>query len=834
LLFEQKWSDILIGELEAMLSTSFVEQGTLLRKVRIQYAKAFYHLEQLYAERSTVLSSTLHSFHAIQEELKHVEEKHIQEKHHLHQQCQEELEKLGNGFRSEREALQQKHFEAKEQMGKMGDTMKTLNTIFRQMREDTEKVKAVELREQYGKLEKKYELVKEEMERLRPLMGLNETLQEQKQMLQHENQSLRDQLSQVDGILASKDDMIAELMEQHSEFLAAQELRAARDEELKRQAEEDEEDLEEEQKTQLEKGTLHRRNSISVCVRCKQSLREMSEVGEINTSSSPKNASSDGLEISMDLTSSSLIHDFKKKRIPCLYFRILLPNLRGRRPQRELTWTFSCMRAILFAKQLDDTMCQRNGGALTTRIRMPEYVYAWFTPWKTLCEPHTRDDAPEEDGSNTQTIEQRFQQADEDRWCLYYGVKALVQEGYLEAKLFLSLLDEKYGEDEQVFMLYCYRILDSLIGGKLNWGPLRDQISYEYFQKQYEQLYTIPTLEGGKLPYFPKTVWISPYHASLATSIVLSRATDSEREGLQKKLMEFAIINLSEDERPRLYLTPAASTAPKPVKSKHRKRTSVQEDEVEQANETKHLQFIDANLWIEMMMMEYKEEQAHRRAAIRLMFQTSIASSSSLMRSSNSSTSMSMDLDQFRIMLSTLNHQVTSFSIAMLYRNAYRLGNGSVTFDSFMQAAEDAQFFSSCMRLESTANCIARLATNNPDTPSSTVLASTSRVAAMVDKFFTLLKSQVSDMVAVLPLWTRSLTDALSYHIAFSLQESDERLSDGMHLLTLFHRFLDSFLMMTLIKREVTGSCFTTKHIYTLEKTLYAVLDGVRMGEKTA
>lgn len=74
----------------------------------------------------------------------------------------------------------------------------------------------------------------------------------------------------------------------------------------------------------------------------------------------------------------------KKRRIQCLYFRIMLPNLGGRRPQRDISWTFSCMRSIMFAKQIDDSICKRTAGLFPLRIRMPEFVNAWFSPWKPL------------------------------------------------------------------------------------------------------------------------------------------------------------------------------------------------------------------------------------------------------------------------------------------------------------------------------------------------------------------------------------------------------------------------------------------------------------------
>ena len=48
-------------------------------------------------------------------------------------------------------------------------------------------------------------------------------------------------------------------------------------------------------------------------------------------------------------------------------------------------------------------------------------------------------------------------QADEDRWALYYGTKVLMKE-LPEAKLWYNLLDERYGEDENMFYLFCMRV----------------------------------------------------------------------------------------------------------------------------------------------------------------------------------------------------------------------------------------------------------------------------------------------------------------------------------------------------------------------------------------
>ena len=54
-------------------------------------------------------------------------------------------------------------------------------------------------------------------------------------------------------------------------------------------------------------------------------------------------------------------------------------------------------------------------------------------------------------------------EADDARWALYYGVKAIAKgnnnvSGSTEAKLFYNFLDEKYGEDELTFFLYWYAL----------------------------------------------------------------------------------------------------------------------------------------------------------------------------------------------------------------------------------------------------------------------------------------------------------------------------------------------------------------------------------------
>lgn len=871
--FLQKWSDLILGELEAMLMTSFLEQGVLQRKARIQYAQVFSDLEKLYGSRCSELHNTREDLARLRLEITQSTATHELTMHAVKQEYESEIKRLTQTYEVRSLDMEHKLAESKDQVTKMSDTMKTLNTIFRQMREDTERVKAVELYENFIKLEKKCEQYKEEVEQLRPLVQQNHLVSEQLATAQIECQTLKDTIVSLETLVASKDSMIANLMEQQSDLIASQELRTAQLEELLRRAAEDaeEEDADDEMSSGRTKSSNEvdelvpegistkersqplRRAGGGVCVRCKRDLRQMSIRGGVIEVSNEmaELAHAQDSEYS-DFDGNMMTTIAKKKRMACLHFRILLPNFRGRRPQREVAWTFSCIRSIIFAKQIDDAMCRRSGGCVPLRVRMPEFVYAWFSPWRSIkdekyfqeygTDPENgrgqKENSTEDDIITANlTPEQKQFQSDEDRWCLYYGVKALVHEGYLEAKLFLSLLDEKYGEDEQVFMLYCYRILDILIGGRLNWGPLREVVSYEQFSKQYEQLYGEDTaIPPEEVKRVPKTVWISVYHASMATGVVLSKATESERVTLDKKILEFAVTNLPEEDRPTIFLTPITSI-PKSNESKHLNHHHVDDQYENQSPE----QFVDANLWVELMMMEYKEEQTHRRAAIRLMFQTATASSFAVADYNNTSidrtqgglvNASAMDMEQFRIMIRALNDEMPSHMIATLFRNAYDRGNGAVNFDSFMDAAESAQFFSSCMRLDSPASSIARLA-GDPNSPTVAVLSTSSRAASMVHKYFTLLRQELAATIAAQPLWSRSVTDFLSYEVSSSLMDGEGTFSDGLRLLTSFHRLLDNLMLSKLVKHEITGALFASKNIASFEKALRSLLDCMRQRDKT-
>jgi len=57
--------------------------------------------------------------------------------------------------------------------------------------------------------------------------------------------------------------------------------------------------------------------------------------------------------------------------------------------------------------------------------------------------------------------------------------------------------------------------------------------------------------------------------------------------------------------------------------------------------------------------------------------------------------------------------------------------------------------------------------------------------------------------------------------------------SDGMKLLSSFHRLVEYLQLAKLVKREVTGEPVSSKHIFGIEKALQALVDSVRVRDKS-
>ncbi|RHY45389.1 hypothetical protein DYB38_008924 [Aphanomyces astaci] len=371
IVFEQKWSDIVLGELEGMLLVSFFEQGNLLRNVRIQYATAFYRLETHYtaceAEKKRALDEATQCRAALTQQAT----AHVTGMASLRQEYETAIAALKDQVASmehERAEADRKLFDAKEQIAKMSETMKTLNAIFKQMREDSDKVRAVELKETNEKLERKCSALDDEAKLLRPLMEAASTrLQELVASVEDKDRIIENLLHRQEQLLVKQDMMVDQQRTKGSGGNDAGGAEASHDD------------------------GANPPDASHLCTRCQMSLLDDTSGNGGGGNNNYVGVATGGGSCSVGAQPIPLARRRDGKRVQCLAYRILLPNLQGRRPTKDVSWTLGCMRAILYAKQLDDAICFHMG--LPIRLRMAEFVYAWFAPVDNPDLPSDQRDA---------------------------------------------------------------------------------------------------------------------------------------------------------------------------------------------------------------------------------------------------------------------------------------------------------------------------------------------------------------------------------------------------------------------------------------------------------
>ena len=113
-----------------------------------------------------------------------------------------------------------------------------------------------------------------------------------------------------------------------------------------------------------------------------------------------------------------------------------------------------------------------------------------------------------------------------------------------EAKLWYNLLDERYGEDECTFYLFCLRVLEGIAGDHLHWGSRSDITDFVALQQRIK-VQTEEAEASGDGPSAsdmePQTLWVDVRFTGMATEHVLSKATEEEQQLVIKKAMERAM-----------------------------------------------------------------------------------------------------------------------------------------------------------------------------------------------------------------------------------------------------------------------------------------------------
>ncbi|CAM9501167.1 unnamed protein product, partial [Laminaria digitata] len=687
-LFEQKWLDLTCGELCEQVSVMCLPHGQLLQEMRRRNASAFNRLHGLYSDCLWTLDRCVASVMEGRRERKTAEEDWTRKLAATCADYEAKIKAIHDSRGSEEQEQARAKREAKAQVDRMGDTLRTLNGIFKTMQADGKAMTEVELKDRCRALEHELASRKEEMRDLRRLKEKHLEAEAEMQQVKRELQNTKLQAAKVTEEMERRQSLVKELMDNEAKRLTEIEAMKAGNDTVGYRNDDDDDDDEEgkdrdEDKPRADKGSKkkakrkqkHKRGgggggntaaaaaavgddpskggagkkggggggeeesgpgasddddnedeeeigSSVLCIKCRKALDDLSNIA-------------DALEKERQLKGQT--------RLQCHGYRLMLPNLKGYRPARTVAWVRTVMRAILRAKIWDDSVLRYKQDL---RVRFPEFVYAWFEPPRALL-------AATNSGGKSKLVAQ----ADDDRWGLYYGVKALASES-AEATLFWHALNESNGEDYLTFLVYCLAIVEGTVGSLLReqWGVSAMCADLYTLKTKIEDEQAEPLASGRDV------VWLLSSDAIETVDHVLVKALEDQK----RKVLDAARA-ISVSCEGRLRGQDPSSTC------------------------------VDLFLFLRIMLHSFKEEQVNRRAAVRLMFET--AATGTVYDSLLNESKATVDLPQFMAIARTLWPEVTTSDAVAVFRDAHEETSGEVDYQVFLKLADRWQFFSNALQL---------------------------------------------------------------------------------------------------------------------------------------
>eukprot|EP00981_Chlorochromonas_danica_P001611 scaffold344_cov178-Ochromonas_danica.AAC.20 len=388
-----------------------------------------------------------------------------------------------------------------------------------------------------------------------------------------------------------------------------------------------------------------------LCIKCKKSLDDLSNIR------------------AAILGDGHPSHGGNNQRLTCESFRILLPNLRGKRPHRPVVWIRASLRAILMAKLSEDSEVLPLRYEVTT---FPAFLFSWFSR-KT-------------DGLVGTNLSRAWQQADEDRWGIYYGLKSLSKEDS-ECAFFWGLLDESFGQDGLQFALYCLSVVLSFSGYELGQHFLqaRQALTLLPGAHQHQQQEEMEKVVRSVL-------WVDLQIARQATDMILKKALAPQLAAALEAI-------------DAMKAKPVVDSPPVQGNGSDGKVAGA----ITPLPEATHLNLFT---WLRIMLQQLQADQIHRKAAIRLMFETAsvgaLTPALSGTSAGNSSTGgasgggggvQHVEFPQFLSICQTLFPFLAASSVAELYNTCHSLGNRRVTAEIFTAEAERRSLFAYALRL---------------------------------------------------------------------------------------------------------------------------------------
>eukprot|EP00903_Cladosiphon_okamuranus_P018777 g17274.t1 len=728
-LFEQKWLDLTCGELTDQVTVMCLPHGQLLQEVRRRNASVFNRLHGLYSDCLWTLDRCVASVLDGRRERKKAEEDWARRLEATCAEYEAKIKAIHDSRGSEEHEQARAKREAKAHVDRMGDTLRTLNGIFKTMQADGKAMTEVDLKDRCRSLEHELASQKEEMQQLRRLKEKHLEAEAEVEQVKLELQTTRHQAIKVKEEMERRQSLVKELMDNEAKRLTEIETLKAGNDSVGGGDEDDGEGEERENGRKAKKGSTKTKNkrghkgaggdssgkssgskgsekhsgeqstradsddddddddeeeeeevgSSVLCIKCRKALDDLSNIA-------------DALEKERQLKGQT--------RLQCHGYRLLLPNLKGYRPPRTVAWVRTVMRAILRAKIWDDSVLRYKQDL---RVRFPEFTYAWFEPPRAVMA-----------AANANTRSKLVAQADDDRWGLYYGVKSLARES-AEAAIFWHALNESNGEDYLTFLVYCLAIVEGTVGSMLRdqWGVSATCTDLHTLKSLIEETEaaeersasvgsdaSVSGLEGGT-PRVVEKMGRKCQAESMASGkdVVWLRSSDAV------EIVDHILVKALEDQKRKvLDATKAISVSCEGRLPEHDPSSTC----------------VDLFLFLRILLHSFKEEQVNRRAAVRLMFETAatgvltdgtpiygdgrvdqsaLAVAETVYNSLLNESKAVVDLPQFLVIARTLWPEVTTSDAVAVFRDAHEETNGEVDYQAFLKLADRWQFFSNALQL---------------------------------------------------------------------------------------------------------------------------------------
>lgn len=472
-----------------------------------------------------------------------------------------------------------------------------------------------------------------------------------------------------------------------------------------------------------------------------------------------------GCQKSMDVLEERKRTTDPSKRVRCLGYRALLPPRPAAVVERSHAWAQVCMRTLLIAKLNHDRLHQDE--ALVTRF--PEFVYAWFARQAVVelsAQERSKLVARELGLAKDVREDEAMDPDDEDRWAFYAKVKELAALGSTEANMFWLLLDETHGDDYGCFFLHCFQASVACCGATLGAQLGLAARGFSYHQTCFLAAEADPALTQRGVPGTDTTAYDRADLVKALDSLATSKATAAEAgdedpanqfggavvvylaqaygvldavlqgplEG-RAPLLKNAVRGLSQpctsetlacfDERTELPTKESQVWllfGPPPTNksmTEHCLKRKVATDTIKRQT--------DLFSFLQVLVHVFKEEQATRRAAVRVMF-GAVADRPSFISLTNDATravaktqdmlqkdrdlaytklprNLTLGFDTFDAMTRALWPKCSQVEAAAMYRDAFDLSHGHVDHATFELIMARHRVFTRALQLPQFEGC---------------------------------------------------------------------------------------------------------------------------------